>query len=236
MKADQYSRIDSIKVKARADYKCQRCGSDEAIQAHAPNGDHTNWRKGIALCGEHHADEHPDVPRSLFLSSEKQPYWHNISARALAIECHCHARTVIRRAKVLGIASNCALSDSDKKRIKSSILNPEPKPKKQSNNTTIQVHRDTLARLSKLAKNGESYEATIKKLLEGGKGEMRKHKSYIVRWGHNAYRVHAWDEAINCYRESQSMPYFQARLAVGEENCKHATDGLCDKITHLHPK
>ena len=74
MKADQYSRIDSIKVKARADYQCQCCGSDEAIQAHAPKGDHSDWRKGLALCGNCHADEHPDVPRSLFLSSEKQPY------------------------------------------------------------------------------------------------------------------------------------------------------------------
>lgn len=119
MKADQYSRIDSIKIKARADYKCQRCGSDELIQAHAPNGDHIDWRKGIAFCGSCHADEHPDVPRSLFLSKVHQPYWHNISARALAIEFNCSARTIIRHAKHLGIASNCDLTDTDKKRIKS---------------------------------------------------------------------------------------------------------------------
>lgn len=166
MRADQYSRIDSIKVKARADYKCQICGSDDLIQAHAPNADHTDWRKGVALCGEHHADKHPDVPRSLFLSRQQQPYWHNISARALALECHCHSRTIIRRAKLLGIAFNCVLSDGDKEHIKTSILNPEPKPKKQAiKKTSIQVSRDTVARLLKLGEEGESYETTIKKLL-----------------------------------------------------------------------
>jgi len=121
MRADQYNRIDSIKVKARADYKCQRCGSDEAVQAHAPDGDHTDWREGIALCGNCHADEHPDMPRSLFLSKVHQPYWHNISARALAIECNHHTRTIIRHAKRLRIASNCDLSDKDKQRIKFSF-------------------------------------------------------------------------------------------------------------------
>lgn len=126
MKADQYSMIDSVKVKARADYKCQKCGSDEIIQAHAPNRDHTDWRKGIALCGNCHANEHPNVPRSLFLLKVYQPYWHNISARALATECSCHSRTVIRWSKRLGIASNCILSSSDKELIKSSISTPNP--------------------------------------------------------------------------------------------------------------
>ena len=163
MRADQYSRIDSIKVKARADYKCQHCGSDELIQAHAPGGDHTDWRKGIALCGNHHAAEHPDVPRSLFLAKNHQPYWHNISARALAIECHCHTRTVIRRSKHLGIASNCALSDADKERVKAYVRATQTN--KNNNKTSIQLRRDTVTRLSELAENGESYEATIKKLL-----------------------------------------------------------------------
>lgn len=165
MRADQYSTIDSIKVKARADYKCRRCGSDEAIQAHAPNGDHTDWRKGIALCGNCHADEHPDVPRSLFLSRVHQPYWHNISARALAIECNCHTRTIIRHAKRLGIDSNCALSDTDKEHIKSSIFNPEPKPKKKGNKTTISLYRDTVARLCELREKGESLDNILCRLL-----------------------------------------------------------------------
>lgn len=163
MRTDQYSVIDSIKVKARADYKCRCCGSDEAIQAHAPGGDHTDWRKGIALCGNCHADEHPDVPRSLFLSKVHQPYWHNVSARALATECNRHTRTIIRCAKRLGIASNCDLSDTDKEHIKSSLL--KPKPKTESNKTTISLGRDTVVRLCELREKGECLDDIICRLL-----------------------------------------------------------------------
>ena len=124
--ADQYNRIDSIKVKARANYRCQRCPSDWAVQAHAPGGDHTDWRKGIALCGECHADEHPDMPRNLFLHKSHQPYWHNISARALGIKFNCHSRTVIRHSKLLRIASNCILADKDMRRLENAIKKAHP--------------------------------------------------------------------------------------------------------------
>ena len=168
MSNDGYSRIDSVKVKAKADYKCQRCGSSETIQAHGPNGDHTDWRKGIALCGDCHADEHPNVPRSLFLSKNHQPYWHNISARTLALEFKRHTRTIIRAAKRLGIASKCNLSEADKSRIKIAVSSPRPKKPKTLGEirTTIALNRNTVARLVDLRRDGETYEATIKRLLE----------------------------------------------------------------------
>ena len=118
MKADQYSRYDSVRVKARASYQCQICGSDQMVQAHAPNGDHSDWRKGVCLCAEHHSEQHPNVPRSLFFTKVHQPYWPNISARALAAELGCHNRTVIRTAKRLGITSGAPISDEDKERVK----------------------------------------------------------------------------------------------------------------------
>lgn len=36
MKPNQYSRHDSVKVKARANYLCELCGSDQMVQAHLP--------------------------------------------------------------------------------------------------------------------------------------------------------------------------------------------------------
>lgn len=121
MKQDQYSRIDSIKVKARADYRCQICGSDFAVQAHAPNRDHNDWHNGVALCANCHADQHPDVPRGMFVAKQHQPYWHNISARELARRFGCHSRTVIRQAKKLNIPMNIELPDSDIERLRLSI-------------------------------------------------------------------------------------------------------------------
>jgi len=61
----------SILVKKRANYKCEVCGSMELVQAHAPNGDHSDWEKGIALCAGHHADEHPKIPRRFFFAHHK---------------------------------------------------------------------------------------------------------------------------------------------------------------------
>lgn len=92
------------------------------IQAHAPNRDHSDWRKGIALCGECHADQHPNLPRSLFLNKGRQPYWPNISARALAKEIGCHNRTVIRIAKKLEIPSGIPLSTESHKTIAEKVI------------------------------------------------------------------------------------------------------------------
>ena len=122
MKADQYSRYDSVKVKARADYRCEICGSDQAVQAHAPDGDHSDWRDGVCLCAGCHAGQHPNVPQSLFFTSAHQPFWPNVSARALAREFGCHSRTLVRLAKRLDVPSGVALSDNDRERIRKAIL------------------------------------------------------------------------------------------------------------------
>lgn len=121
VKADQYSRTDSVKIKARYDYKCAKCGSASNVQAHAPNGDHSDWRKGVALCGECHAAEHPSIPKNLFTNKVQQPYWPNVSARALADEFGCHNRTVIRVAKELNIPSGGPLSSENQERIRQRV-------------------------------------------------------------------------------------------------------------------
>ncbi len=118
---NQYSVPDNIRVKARANYTCERCGSTRMVQAHAPNRDHTDWRKGIALCAECHSKEHPDVPRNLFFTRNNQPYWPNISAGELAKEFSCHTRTVIRHAKKLGLSTRVDLTDDDKLLLRGSI-------------------------------------------------------------------------------------------------------------------
>jgi len=125
MKADQYSRHESIKVKARANYLCEFCGSDQMVQAHAPDGNHSDWRKGICLCAGHHADQHPNIPRNLFFTKMQQPYWPNVSARAIATELGCHNRTVIRAAKKLEIAISTPISDNDRGRLKELIKSRE---------------------------------------------------------------------------------------------------------------
>ena len=126
MKADNYSKWNSVKVKARADYLCEKCGSDKMVQAHAPNGDHSDWRNGRCLCAECHSKQHPSMPRDLFFSRTNQLYWPNISARALAQEFNCHNRTVIRRAKTLGIKNDLPLSPEDKERLRKIITNRFP--------------------------------------------------------------------------------------------------------------
>lgn len=132
MKADQYSKFDSIKVKARANYQCKLCGANDRVQAHAPNGDHSDWRKGICLCADCHSKQHPDVPRNLFFTETQQPYWPNISARALGLEFNCHNRTVIRAAKALGIPHGKPLSDKNKSQLSKRITKSEPEPLKSA--------------------------------------------------------------------------------------------------------
>ena len=117
----QYNYHDSIKVKARAGYRCEVCGSDQMVQAHAPGGDHSDWRNGQCLCNQHHSEQHPELPRELFFAESQQPYWSNISANALAVECGCHNRTVIRASRRLGVPSGGVLSESDKRRLEESV-------------------------------------------------------------------------------------------------------------------
>jgi len=116
-----YSLQDSTRVKARAGYQCEVCGSDHMVQAHAPDGDHSDWRKGVCLCAGHHADRHPGIPRALFFTKAHQPYWPNISARALADEFGCHNRTVIRAARRLSVPVGEDLSSGDRQRLRGAI-------------------------------------------------------------------------------------------------------------------
>lgn len=113
----------SVKVKQRAGFACEKCGSTEYIQAHAPNSDHSDWTKGIALCAGCHADEHPSIPRKLFLNKNHQLYWPNISVTSVAVELGSSRRTVIRVARALNIARGIPLSDEDLDHI-DSVINP----------------------------------------------------------------------------------------------------------------
>ena len=126
MKSDQYSGHDSIKVKARADYLCELCGFDQMVQAHAPNGDHSDWRDGVCLCAQHHWEQHPNLPRRLFFMELYQPYWPNVAASALGREFNRHSRTIIRAARKLGIPSGAPLSPPDRERIKLLVVRPIP--------------------------------------------------------------------------------------------------------------
>lgn len=114
---NQFSRWNSVKVKARYNYTCAKCGSMNNIQAHDPTETHQNWEDGIALCGKCHSKEHPNVPQQLFLASAHQPMWPNISARTLAKELQCHSRTIIRRARKLNIPFGIPLNEENKLRL-----------------------------------------------------------------------------------------------------------------------
>lgn len=121
----EYNRTFSTKVKTRDNYICQKCGNAEKVQAHAPNGDHSDWTKGISLCAKCHSEEHPDIPRELFFRSEPQPhYWSNIKARTLAETLNCPKWSVIGAAKELHISPEKPLSNRDKKRIALAVLPP----------------------------------------------------------------------------------------------------------------
>ena len=105
---------NSIIVKAKAYYQCERCGSPDIVQAHHQiAGDDSSM---ICLCADCHSKEHPRIPRLLFFSISNQPYWYNMSASALAREIDVCSRTIIRRAKRLKISSGF-LSEQDKIRI-----------------------------------------------------------------------------------------------------------------------
>jgi transposase-like protein len=125
MVRNQFSKWNSVKVKAKYDYTCAICKSTENIQAHDPTREHKDWKVGIALCGYCHAKEHPEVPIGIFLAKNKQPYWHNISARTIAKNIGCHNRTVIRIAKKLSIATNCKISDEDIEKIWERYINKQ---------------------------------------------------------------------------------------------------------------
>ena len=149
MKQDQFSKWNATKVKAKYDYTCAQCGSTENIQAHDPTGQHKDWRLGIALCGECHSLEHPNTPKNLFLTKAHQPYWPNISARTLAKKIGCHNRTVIRRAKKLGIPMGKPLSPKDKALIVNLGINASPSKVKRSKQVRAEQALNKLAKSNK---------------------------------------------------------------------------------------
>lgn len=62
---------------------------------------------------------------------------------------------------------------------------------------------------------------------------MNAHKSYLVKWGPNQYKVYTWVETCRMYSESMSsFSYHQARAYVGSENCRNPQ--TCTKSTHDH--
>ncbi len=113
-----YTWLERAWIKARYKYSCVKCGATEHIQAHAPNGDHTDWRNGIVLCVNCHADEHPDVPRRFITSFKPQSRWPNISVAGLARQLNCCRGTIVKKAKHLNIPINRPISDEDIRRIR----------------------------------------------------------------------------------------------------------------------
>lgn len=108
---NQFSKWQSVKVKARFNFTCAECGSTENIQAHDPTKTHSDWYSGIALCGDCHSRKHPNIPKKLFIKKHHQPMWPNISASSLAKKLCCHNRTIIRRAQKLGIPFGMPLTE-----------------------------------------------------------------------------------------------------------------------------
>jgi hypothetical protein len=108
-------------VKSNALYTCIECGSTENIQAHDPTHLHIDPKDGQCLCGKHHADKHPEVPRNLFTTNKmQQPYWENKSAASLAKEIGVHPRTIYRAVKKLSINKG-VLSPRDETNIRQSV-------------------------------------------------------------------------------------------------------------------
>jgi len=102
-----------VRAKANAGYRCQECGSTELIQAHHEiPGDDSSL---IVLCAECHSKRHPNVPKTLFFSTNNQPYWQNKSASSLAKDLGVHSRTVIRVAKRIGIPPGNLTSENIEK-------------------------------------------------------------------------------------------------------------------------
>lgn len=113
------TNIASLRVKSNAKWVCQECGSTEFIQGHhqVPKDDSTI----IPLCADCHSKKHPGVPRGLFFVKNHQPYWENGSASSIAHDVGVHPRTIIRRARNLGIPKGI-LSAEDREQLYNRIL------------------------------------------------------------------------------------------------------------------
>lgn len=97
-------------VRSRDKWVCQACGSVEYPQAHhiLPVSQYPLFQNlpdnGVTLCVYCHADEHPKVPRNLFIANAMKAEKEGcVSAGKLAKELDIHPRTVVKKAVKLGI-------------------------------------------------------------------------------------------------------------------------------------
>lgn len=58
-------------------------------------------------------------------------------------------------------------------------------------------------------------------------------KATMYRQGHG-WIVSEWDEAVQCQRLSEEMPWALAVVAVAQANCPHSQDGKCTVPSHQH--
>jgi hypothetical protein len=63
--------------------------------------------------------------------------------------------------------------------------------------------------------------------------KSKQHKSYM-RYQGGQYIVCHWDDTVQCYREGSPMSYWQARNAVGTQNCPGHRGGTCRCANHQH--
>ena len=103
--------LSAIITKSNAGYICQECGSRDNLQAHhcIPHDDSTL----ICLCAVCHHKRHPNMALRLFTHKQSQPYWRNKSASKLAGELGVCSRTIIRRARKLGIGKGLLPYDKE---------------------------------------------------------------------------------------------------------------------------
>ena len=96
-------RTWSARVRANAGWKCERCGSEEALQAH-----HQKDGTGISLCSRCHAWQHINLT-NLIMTAPVRP-WPNQTANGLARRFGVCNRTIIRRARRLQVPFGIPIS------------------------------------------------------------------------------------------------------------------------------
>lgn len=163
--SQKHLKLNNTRVKANAHYTCQECGSTELIQAHhrIPKDDSTL----ICLCAECHSNKHPDIPKALFFTRLTQPYWSNKSASSLAKENNLHPRTIIRRAKKLGLLNIGILTPESEMMIINFKKIIRPTQKQKFKYTTMRVTKGTQNKLRQLFMDfNDSYDNVLGRLLD----------------------------------------------------------------------
>ena len=163
----------AIRAKSNTRFQCQECGATELIQAHHEiPGDDSSL---IVLCAECHSRKHPDVPRGLFFSANHQPYWENISASSVSRQTCCCSRTIIRRAKILGISQG-VLSLADLDRLKNKL------PRRRSDKDLTREYKAPLHRSNGFIRKRKRGDKVYYELVESkrqGKKVVQKFIRYL---------------------------------------------------------